>query len=444
MSHRAACRTITGAMALLLLSPIPAMAKAKDLRVAVFTVAEDEAAVPAKVQLDRIFREMLTEGDGFTPVRIGGDTANAVKEIAHRGMIRAGNHLTEAQESFDEQMYEEALPDLIDAVNAMEEIAGFLDDLNPYLKAMAMLGVCQVLAGQGGNGVETLMRLIIIDPDFPLPGVIHGEKKVKQAMAQARKRVKSAPRSALKVETVPPGAEVFVNGKRRGTAPLELPALPEGIHLVSARMDGYQPVGGPAVIASGGEVTLHKLKLTPAPGMRAIQAALGQALAELEQPRLTPAATALAERIETGWLIIGMIQRKTITVRLDFHLYSLRSGDKLRRKRVEVSLTGDYLGRLKSFAHAFLSDVKEGKPDPEILEARNPKPRPRAQPVKAERPAQRPPPSGQPARPAAKPAGKNERPAERKPPPGEERKDGDDSGDGEDDPLEGRDGTEDW
>jgi len=225
-------------------------------------------------------------------------------------------------------------------------------------------------------------------------------------------------------------------------APLEVPALPEGIHLVSARMDGYQPVGGPAVIASGDDVTVHKLKLKPAPGMRAIQAALGQALAELEEPRLTPTATALAERIDTGWLIIGMVKRKTITVRLDFHLYSLRSGDKLRRKRVEVSLTGDYLGRLKSFAHTFLSGVKEGKPDPEILEARNPKPKPRSQPARVTRPTRRPPPRGQPTRPATKPARQKDRPAERQPPPREERKD-DDDGDG-DDPLEGRDGTEDW
>ena len=45
------------------------------------------------------------------------------------------------------------LADLVKAVSAMEEIAGFLDDLNPYLKAMAMLGVCQVLGGELGDPV---------------------------------------------------------------------------------------------------------------------------------------------------------------------------------------------------------------------------------------------------------------------------------------------------
>ena len=128
-------------------------------------------------------------------------------------------------------------------------------------------------------------------------------------------------------------------------------------------------------------------------------------------------------------------------MRLDFHLYSLRSGDKLRRKRVEVSLTGDYLGRLKSFAHTFLSGVKEGKPDPDILEARNPKPKPRSQPARVTRPQKRPPKRGQSTRPVTKPTRKADRPAERQP-PREERKDDRDEGD--EDPLDERDGTEDW
>jgi len=440
MSRRFGPGRAMAALAVLLVSAAPASAK-RDLRVAIFVVAEDEAAVPAKVQLDRIFNELLTEGDGFAPVRIGADVKEAIKDIARRGMIRAGNHLTEAQESFDEQMYEEALPDLVDAVNSMEEIAGFLDNLNPYLKAMAMLGVCQVLGGESSNGVETLTRLTILDPDFPLPGVIHGEKKLRKAHALAKKRVKSAPRANLKIESIPPGAEIFLNGNRRGTAPLEVPSLPEGIHLVSARLDGYQPAGGPAVIAGAGDTVVHRVKLKPAPGTREIQAALGRALAELEEPKLTPTATALAERVEAGWLIVGMVRRATVTVGLDFHLYSLRSGDKLRRKRVEVSLTGDYLGKLKSFAHTFLSDVKEGQPDPEILEARKPKPKPR--PARVRQPRKRPPPRGQPTRPAARSGRESNQPDERRPPPREERRDEDEDA-SSDDPLEERDGTEDW
>ena len=108
----------------LLLASAPALAES--LKVAVFVVAEDEAAVPAKVQLDRIFRELLEAGDGFAPVALDADAGAVVKEVARRGLLTAGNMLTEARESFDEQMYEEAVPDLIEAVNTLEEVAPFL------------------------------------------------------------------------------------------------------------------------------------------------------------------------------------------------------------------------------------------------------------------------------------------------------------------------------
>ncbi len=64
----------------------------------------------------------------------------------------------------------------------------------------------------------------------------------------------------VRVETSPPGATVYVDGVRRGTAPLEL-RLPEGPHVVGAATRDHAPVEQP-IIVEGGEPADINLVMT--------------------------------------------------------------------------------------------------------------------------------------------------------------------------------------
>jgi hypothetical protein len=55
----------------------------------------------------------------------------------------------------------------------------------------------------------------------------------------------------VSVKTSPNGAQVFVDNKARGPAPLILDDLAVGVHVVSARMNGYEPASQEILIQAG-------------------------------------------------------------------------------------------------------------------------------------------------------------------------------------------------
>ncbi len=65
---------------------------------------------------------------------------------------------------------------------------------------------------------------------------------------------------SLQVETLPPGANILVNGEARGTSPLDLTPLPIGNYEVRAELRGYSPAAETATIIA--EAPNVQLKLT--------------------------------------------------------------------------------------------------------------------------------------------------------------------------------------
>ncbi|NOZ88042.1 MAG: PEGA domain-containing protein [Deltaproteobacteria bacterium] len=435
MSHSIVSQLIFGAIFVSSLQ-----VQAGKLRVAVFTVPEDDAAVPAKVQIDNIFRNLLKKSDGFELVGLDGNAAKEIMTLGKRAVLQAKSLLEEAKESFSEQMYEDAIPDAEKAAAILERAIGITNDISPYLETLSILGTSRIFAGQTKLGMEVLTRLAMLDRTFPVPSVLDGEKQLKKAFNVARKRAARIQSCTLKVTTSPPGAKIFLDGSNKGFAPLKVRKVREGLHIIGAVMAGYKPFGGPAVFSCSDGMILHRIKLEPSPATREIQAALGAVLADLDEPRMTESAMALAERLDVGWLVVGMVKRATNTVNLDFHLYSMRCGDKLRRKRVAIPLNNDYLDALRGFAAAFFKGIQEGKPDPEIIQARTPKPRPARTNVVVpmKRPRTR-----NTVRPHNNPVTRKTRTRKNKTVTNKKKKKKEESEDSGD-PLDTMDGTEDW
>ena len=114
----------------------------------------DSSAVPAKVQVERIFRELLRAGAGFTPITFDESGGENAQKIAHRGLLQARALAEEARESFAEQIYGEVIEDLSRAIGIYESISGFLDGLEGYLDALAMLGVARILNEEKALGLR--------------------------------------------------------------------------------------------------------------------------------------------------------------------------------------------------------------------------------------------------------------------------------------------------
>lgn len=74
----------------------------------------------------------------------------------------------------------------------------------------------------------------------------------------------------LRVETVPPGAQVILNGDIRGTSPVTLSGIPPGTHLLSARLTEYKTTRQTVELSAGDRRTVN-LQLEPIQGLLLVQ-----------------------------------------------------------------------------------------------------------------------------------------------------------------------------
>jgi hypothetical protein len=60
-----------------------------------------------------------------------------------------------------------------------------------------------------------------------------------------------APTGSIIVRSIPPGAEVQVDGVLQGTTPVELTGVPEGVHQVEVQLPGYAPFFRTVTVTAG-------------------------------------------------------------------------------------------------------------------------------------------------------------------------------------------------
>jgi serine/threonine-protein kinase len=114
------------------------------------------------------------------------------------------------------------------------------------------------------EGYATEERRILMTPAHPVQSVTVTLARTRAAEPPARRAAESAARPAapnppsgatffgsLSVESRPPGAKVFIDGKLTGTTPLVLPQIGAGEHAVRLEHDGYQRWSSSVRIMSG-------------------------------------------------------------------------------------------------------------------------------------------------------------------------------------------------
>jgi hypothetical protein len=144
-------------------------------------------------------------------------------------------------------------------------------ELRRSFDVAANLGDCELEIGQN---VEAAEHLAFAVREFPLSGKAALRERLGQRFVEARSRV-----GALKVAVSAQGAEVLVDGRRVGMAPLEDEVFVEaGAHTVEARLGEEQAGRANVEVAKGASkevmVTLVKKGAAPPPGWRPNRAVL--------------------------------------------------------------------------------------------------------------------------------------------------------------------------
>jgi hypothetical protein len=145
------------------------------------------------------------------------------------------------------------------------------------------IGACMVLGSTPYDATPHFQMAVLLD-ESALPSGLH-RLEAEQAHEQARGEVLGRVRGAVRIETVPPGAEVWIDGRK---APGVTPHAVEvrlGHHFVTLRRFRYEPLTSLSLLHPG-----NTLKLVLSPARRDT---LRQQLAEVGAGKRTVPATAL-------------------------------------------------------------------------------------------------------------------------------------------------------
>ena len=157
--------------------------------------------------------------------------------------------LDEAIGAFDSLMFEEAVPLFRELVAHYESAVLEREDMERYLLASLYLARTWEVLGEHEQANTLLDEVARRQPDlstllerFP-PGF---RARVGERVAQLPSR-----RGALRVESHPRRAEVWVNGRLRGHSPLVISELPGGKHTVTIARSGHAAVTREITVTAG-------------------------------------------------------------------------------------------------------------------------------------------------------------------------------------------------
>lgn len=160
---------------------------------------------------------------------------------------------------------DEARPHFKAAVDAFSAGFGHIGYSGPFVDALMNLAVCEAVAGAEADAVGHFSDAIQLRADVNVDD-FSTLPEATEAFAKARDSRKTAGTGALSIDSDPPNAEVFMDGRFMGIAPVDEPSIPAGNHWIVLRKAGYERKTIPVSVKPDkpAVVSLAAAKMTPA------------------------------------------------------------------------------------------------------------------------------------------------------------------------------------
>lgn len=202
-----------------------------------------------------------------------------------------------------------------------------------YVKALTALALAHFLAGNKSKTSEWLSRALVMDPKidydkkrFPpkMKEVFDAVHFLSQELGKGRSRVSTSPGTA----------DVWVNGKLLGRAPVEASDLTVGRNLVTATAKGYK-AKTQALNVAGKEPMAVKVTLEPLPGEPL--ALLTGAADDVVKGNTTLAAQ-VAKKVDAELLVLAQVKSMGDGFDVALYAYDAKVGKVVGKTRGTVSM----------------------------------------------------------------------------------------------------------
>lgn len=341
-------RAPVSTMKLLVLTLLPALALAapppSKKRTSVLLIPMDQGAEASAIKLETWMQEALEEFPNVTVKRTEDLFGLPGDEEAEASLKRAEKGYEESAKAFDGNDLEDAERKLRATLKEYQKAAGALKACDHYCDAMAMYAAALQRRGDTEEAKLTLVDLLALEPSFEVDVKRLGKELV-SLKAQVANSRSAAFRGNANVKTRPAGARIYVDGEFKGFSPMTVSTLPVGKHLVRMERPGFHRYG--AII----EVTPDDVEVTtdlvPTPAWKSWDGQMDKVAADASKGSGT-SLSAVGKNLSLDRALIGTLKEisENGATELNIGVFDVRSGKRLATRKVVYQ--GDEFGQLKS------------------------------------------------------------------------------------------------
>lgn len=261
---------------------------------------------------------------GYDPVDLG-TVLNAGGDAEALSNLKTAQAFNQAgRAALGEGEFLDASEQFESAARLMEQNFGLLTDPAEYRTLLLELGAAHANGGDEEAALPWLRQAARMKAD---PALANMGAKGKALYEKVKAEVEGSGFGAVTIETEPPHAEIFVDGRYRGVAPQTVAGLFPGKHLFVFAHEGYAKKTVPiSVNAEGGAPLEHESTLEPA---------RKKILLDQLVPKLQSEAKAIGPDNRKGG---EAIQKVGSLLFAEVALLIEASGDVAKQKRVKMYL----------------------------------------------------------------------------------------------------------
>jgi hypothetical protein len=198
----------------------------------VFLGTATRGSLPAeKAQAYKAAIEKAVSGQGVRAF----DTSNASEEGAQKSLQKAQQALDDAATAFSDGEFGDAFKGAATAIEEFDKGPAFSDDPQAWslFKDICALRALAALKLKKKKDAEDALRwLLTIQPKYS-PNKSRAPPELLERVEEIKDELRSLPPASLELKSKPSGAQVIIDGKRRGKTPLVVEDLTPGTHYVA-------------------------------------------------------------------------------------------------------------------------------------------------------------------------------------------------------------------
>lgn len=295
-----------------------------------FFFVDGQTTAPAAVGVTAALRRSLIDDDrvDFRDPSDAMSTAE-LREAADAAVAL----LQEARTLVEQGSYAEAEPHLREALARFDENLGLIKRKD-LTDALMLLAVVHCAARQREQCVDTFAKVLTFREGMAWDAERY-PALASSAFEEAKQRVRRRGRGSVEFRTEPEGAEVFIDGRSRGAAPLVVEGLVVGDHYVTIKLAGFEKVAARFTVAPNYQETFE-YALERSDQYLILQQALRDVLPEIGRERAGQGILALRGILFVSQIVLGTVDAgPNGLVNVRACLYDLRTGLRLKEVRSE-------------------------------------------------------------------------------------------------------------